>query len=425
MLQRALGAKCRARGSFLRQIISSAMVVFWGTDLAAQLSPPSIHHFSEQRERLIREILAPNGITDSRVLQAIRQTDRHAFVLPEHRDQAYFDRALPIGASQTISSPYIVAVMTQQLEVEADHKVLEIGTGSGYQAAVLSPLAKEVYTIEIVESLGNQAREVLSNLGYSNVFTKIGDGFLGWPEHAPFDRIIVTCSPESVPQPLVDQLTEGGLMIIPVGERYQQMLYLMRKKEGELHQEALKPTLFVPMTGQAEQARQVQADPANPQLINDRFEDSPLESGDIPGWYYQRGLQWRKISEDPNRYGIEFENDVRGRPTHLLQGLALDGRKVRRVRLSTRVMAQNIVAGLDPNELPIVALRLYDENRDLLQTHFLGPFQSSRGWRQENRLFRIPQETREAIVSVGLFGATGTAVFDYVTLESTVGSAKD
>jgi protein-L-isoaspartate(D-aspartate) O-methyltransferase len=406
-----------------------AFVYVWtclqGESLLGQFTPSSIRHFSEQRERLIQEILIPNGISDTRVLQAIRQTDRHEFVLPEHREQAYFDFALPIGSSQTISSPYIVAVMTQELDVQEDHKVLEIGTGSGYQAAVLSPLAREVYSIEIVEQLGQQARRVIESLGYSNVFTKIGDGFLGWPEHAPFDRIIVTCSPESVPQPLVEQLSEGGLMIIPVGERYQQMLYLMRKKDGQLHQEALKPTLFVPMTGKAEESRQILADPANPKLLNEQFDDNPLDSGDIPGWYYQRGLTWRRLSEEPARHGIEFENDVPGRPTHLLQGLAMDGRMVPRVRLSTKVMAQNIRPGLDRTELPTVALRLYDENRDLLQTHFLGPFSSARGWREENRIFRIPLETREAIVSVGLFGATGKAVFDYVSLEAVVNKAKE
>jgi protein-L-isoaspartate(D-aspartate) O-methyltransferase len=387
------------------------------SELLGQFSPPSIHSFAERRERLIQEILIPNGITDTRVLQAIRKTDRHEFVSPEHRDQAYFDYSLPIGSSQTISSPYIVAIMTQELDLQENHKVLEIGTGSGYQAAVLSPLAKEVYSIEIVEALGKQAREVFDKLGYQNVFTKIGDGFLGWPEHAPFDRIIVTCSPESVPEPLVEQLVEGGLMVIPVGERYQQMLYLLRKREGKLQQEALRPTLFVPMTGKAEEGRQVQADPANPRLINESFNEATLVGGDVPGWYYQRGLTWRPSSEGSTEHVIEFENDVRGRPTHLLQGVALDGRMVSRVRLSCKVMTQNVIPGLDQTELPVVALRLYDENRDLLQTHFLGPFLSGRGWREENRIFRIPPEAREAIISIGLFGATGKAVFDFVRLE--------
>lgn len=374
--------------------------------------------YSSIRERLISEVLVPGGVTDKRVLDAIRKTDRHEFVSRELREQAYFDRALPIGESQTISSPYIVAVMTQELDTKEDQKVLEIGTGSGYQAAVLSPLVKEVYSIEIVPELGKQAKKVLDSLGYKNVFTKVGDGFLGWKEHAPFDRIIVTCSPEDVPKPLVDQLVEGGLMVIPVGERYQQMLYLMRKKDGKLEREALRPTLFVPMTGEAEDNRRVQADPTKPKLINGDFDEPLLKSGDVPGWYYQRGLKWVTDTKHSGHY-VEFENDSRGRPTNLLQGLGLDGRQVRKVKLSAHIKYSDVKPGVDKTELPAVTIRFYDEKRALLGTQFLGPFQgTTRDWKTESRTFRVPLEAREAIVSVGLFGATGKASFDKVELEA-------
>src|SRR5581483_9449123 len=149
------------------------------------------------------------------------------------------------GDKQTISPPYIVAYMTELLDPQPDDKVLEIGTGSGYQAAVLSPLVKEVYTIEIVESLGKAAAKRLKDLKYKNVFCKVGDGYLGWPEHAPFDKIIVTCSPENVPKPLVEQLKDGGKMIIPLGERYQQVFHLFEKQNGELKATRLGNTLFV------------------------------------------------------------------------------------------------------------------------------------------------------------------------------------
>ena len=152
--------------------------------------------------------------------------------------------------------------------------MLEIGTGSGYQAAVLSPLVKEVYSIEIVESLGKHAQQTLKRLKYTNVFVKIGDGYLGWPEHAPFDKIIVTCSPEKVPQPLIDQLKEGGRMIIPVGERYQQVFHLLKKQDGKLINEALRPTLFVPMTGKAEESRAGPARPAASQVDQRRLRGS-------------------------------------------------------------------------------------------------------------------------------------------------------
>src|SRR5437660_10206658 len=163
--------------------------------------------FQVWRHKLVDEILVPAGIKDPRVVQAMKDTPRHEFVPLEHRAKSYYDMGLPIGNSQTISSPLIVSQMTQALKPQATDKVLEIGTGSGYQAAVLSSLVKDVYTIEIVEPLGKRARQAL--LGYKNVHTRIGDGFKGWPEAAPFNKIIVTCSPEHVPQPLVDQLADG------------------------------------------------------------------------------------------------------------------------------------------------------------------------------------------------------------------------
>ncbi len=396
------------------------LAAVFDTSVLAQSGFPPASNYQAAREQLIKEVLIPGGVTDERVLSAIRNTERHEFVPPNVRNEAYFDRALPIGSAQTISSPYIVAIMTQELDTRPEHKVLEIGTGSGFQAAVLSPLVKEVYSIEIVPELGKQAKRVLDSLRYENVFTKIGDGFKGWQEHAPFDRIIVTCSPEDVPQPLIDQLAEGGLMVIPVGERYQQTLYLMRKKAGKLEREALRPTLFVPMTGTAEEKRKVHADPANPQMVNGDFEDEPLESGDIPGWYYQQGLS--RFESDENlvsgKFYVEFQNDVQGRPTHLLQGVALDGRLVKRVKLSAVLRLQDVYPGLEQSELPSISLRFYDERRALLGTQWLGMSRGTRGWKKESRIFRVPTEAREAIVSIGLFGATGKAAFDNVHLEA-------
>ncbi|HEY6564014.1 MAG TPA: protein-L-isoaspartate(D-aspartate) O-methyltransferase, partial [Pirellulaceae bacterium] len=230
------------------------------------------------RKKLIHDELIPAGLTHPRVIESLLATPRHEFVPRAQRELAYFDMALPIGAEQTISSPLIVGMMTEALDPQPTDRVLEIGTGSGYQAAVLSPLVADVYSIEIVPSLGKRAKRTLERLGYTNIRVKIGDGYLGWPEAAPFDKIIVTCSPENVPEPLQNQLREGGRMIIPVGERYQQTLYRLAKTDGKLVREALQPTLFVPMTGRAESERDVQPDPARPTLINGSFE-SPSESG--------------------------------------------------------------------------------------------------------------------------------------------------
>ncbi len=407
----------------LRQFITViTLTITAGINLASQsfgqVGLPPFSGFDAAREQLINEVLIPGGVTDVQVLSAIRSTPRHEFVAPNQRGEAYYDRALPIGSSQTISSPYIVAIMTQELKTKPEHKVLEIGTGSGYQAAVLSPLVKEVYSIEIVPELGNQAKRVLNSLGYKNVFTKVGDGYLGWPEHAPFDRIIVTCSPEDVPQPLIEQLAEDGLIVVPVGERYQQMLYLMRKRDGKLEKEALRPTLFVPMTGEAEDNRKVQADPSRPQLINGDFEEPPLENGHMPGWYYQRGLIWGTHDESPSgKHFVSFENDRQGRPTNLLQGLALDGRKVPRVKLSASVKTTDVKVGLDASELPAVTVRFFDDQRNLLETQWLGPFRGTHGWKPHERVIRVPNQAREAIVSIGLFGATGTASFDSIVLK--------
>ncbi|HEV3021593.1 MAG TPA: protein-L-isoaspartate(D-aspartate) O-methyltransferase, partial [Pirellulales bacterium] len=230
--------------------------------------------WNDARERMVDENIVAAGVTDERVIAAMRAVERHEFVTPDQRSQAYLDMCLPIGHGQTISPPYMVASMSQRLALREADKVLEIGTGSGYQAAVLSGLVADVYTIEIVAPLARRATATLRRRGYRNVHTRTGDGFQGWPEHAPYDKIIVTCSPEKVPQPLIDQLKEGGRMMVPVGERYQQVLYLFRKANGKLEAEALEPTMFVPMIGAAEAQREVKYDPARPALVNGRFDEA-------------------------------------------------------------------------------------------------------------------------------------------------------
>lgn len=375
--------------------------------------------FAMQRQRLVEDIILPGGIKDPRVVEAIRQTPRHEFVDPAHRQAAYADMALPIGEGQTISSPYIVAVMTEVLDPQPTDRVLEIGTGSGYQAAVLAPLVDQVYTIEIVESLGRQADRVLKRLGYENVHVRLGDGFKGWPEAAPFDKIIVTCSPEDVPMPLVEQLAEGGLMVIPVGERYQQTLTLMRKQDGQLQRQALRPTLFVPMTGRAEEERQVLIDPRYPALVNGDFEEPADDPSQPPGWYYGRGVRLTQDEHAPAGGTVaEISNTVTGQPALLIQGLALDGRHVRRVRLSGHVWLENVQPGKLADELPMIGLQILDEKRQRIAHYWLGPWQGSSRWRKETRVLAVPSEAREALLSIGLFGATGTIRFDALSIEA-------
>jgi protein-L-isoaspartate(D-aspartate) O-methyltransferase len=207
--------------------------------------------YAAARKRMVLQQLAAPGrdLTNQAVLEAMGKVPRHEFVPRAQRDEAYADHPLPIGHGQTISQPYIVAYMTEQLVPKPTDRVLEIGTGSGYQAAVLATLVKQVYTIEIVEPLARQAEADLKRLGYTNVSVRAGDGYQGWPEAAPFDAIVVTCAPEDIPSPLVDQLKEGGRMIIPVGPLYDQNLYLLRKQGGKVQRQAVLAVRFVPMTG--------------------------------------------------------------------------------------------------------------------------------------------------------------------------------
>ena len=208
-----------------------------------------------QREIMVREQIAGRGITDSATLHAMRAVPRHEFLPLRLRGEAYADYPLPIGHGQTISQPYIVAFMTEVICPRPGDKILEIGAGSGYQAAVLAHTGAEVYTVEIIEPLAELARQNLERLGYKNARVIHGDGFRGWPEHAPFDAIVVTCAPDKIPTNLVAQLKDGGRMIIPVGGGMEQQLILLRKRGEVIENQSVMPVRFVPMTGEAESAK--------------------------------------------------------------------------------------------------------------------------------------------------------------------------
>lgn len=219
------------------------------------------------RRRMVQRHLVERGLKDPRVLEAFRTVPRHKFLPPETRRLAYDDESIPIGEGQTITPPFDVAFMTEALQPKPTDKVYEVGTGSGYQASILSRLVKEVYSVEIHEPLGKRAAAVIKELGYDNIHTRVGDGYAGWPEAAPFDAIIVTCAPEAIPQPLIDQLKDGGRMVIPIGNRFNQVVHLIEKHGARLTDRQLRPTLFVPMTGQAQREaaeKRQQAQPKDP-----------------------------------------------------------------------------------------------------------------------------------------------------------------
>jgi protein-L-isoaspartate(D-aspartate) O-methyltransferase len=235
--------------SFLVLIL---LIIIGCSDMSRKEKTPTSSNFTEQREEMVKYQIKARGVNDKRVLTAMLKVPRHLFVQENLQNRAYADEPLPIGSGQTISQPYIVAYMTEQIDIDENEKVLEIGTGSGYQAAILGEIAREVFTIEIVPELGKKASEILQRLNYGNVHVRIGDGYLGWPEEAPFDAIIVTAAPDHIPQPLVDQLKVGGRMMIPVGEFSQDLILLERTEKG-IERKRKIPVRFVPMTGEAEE----------------------------------------------------------------------------------------------------------------------------------------------------------------------------
>lgn len=215
---------------------------------------PRFSERQKERHQMVKEGVAERGVTDQQVLKTMRHVPRHLFVPQNYQQYAYQNRPLPIGNGQTISQPFIVGLMTQMLDLQAGEKVLEIGTGSGYQAAVLSEITPYVYTIEIIRELGLQARNRFEKLGYSTIKTKIGDGYKGWPKYAPFDAIILTAAPEEVPDPLIKQLKKGGVLVAPLGDsdEIQMLTRVTKSKDGEINIQRKLPVRFVPMTGKAQ-----------------------------------------------------------------------------------------------------------------------------------------------------------------------------
>ena len=216
---------------------------------------PIQDQYTLKRDKMVTDQIISRNVKNNLVLSAMRKVPRHEFVREQDKKYAYEDTPLEIGEDQTISQPYIVALMTELLELKGEEKVLEIGTGSGYQAAILAEIAKEVYTIEIIEPLADNAQKTLKRLGYNNIAVKWGDGYQGWKEHAPFDEIIVTAAPDHIPQPLIDQLKVGGRLVIPVGSMFQK-LELITKTDKGIIEKSIIPVRFVPMTGEAQRKKE-------------------------------------------------------------------------------------------------------------------------------------------------------------------------
>ena len=372
--------------------------------------------WANARDWMVESELATAGIKDPAVLAAMREVPRHEFVPVGLRPYAYIDTTLPIGEGQTISPPFIVAWMTEQLEPLPTDRVLEIGTGSGYQAAVLSRLVKDVYSIEIHASLARTAKQAIERVGYGNVHTRCGDGFRGWPEVAPFDKIIVTCSPEKVPEPLAEQLREEGRMLIPVGEGFQQELCVMVKQNGKLVVAARTPTYFVPMTGRADALRSAASDEPLTWLANGDFEEQ-LEPGVPAGWYYLRlaALEAGGASGEQGHY-VRFANKVPGLRSHVLQSIGVDGGQVSQLTVQTWVKATGVEPAnkADPAGGGKLTVSFFDADRQTIGQSTVGLWRGSFDWRCQNGVVKVPLTAFGATIAVGLFGATGELSIDEI-----------
>jgi protein-L-isoaspartate(D-aspartate) O-methyltransferase len=370
--------------------------------------------YDRARERMVSEYLVKEGIKNRRVLAAMGRVPRHEFVPLSQRPRAYEDSSLLVGYKQTITWPFVVAFMTESLDPQPTDRVLEIGTGTGYQAAVLSLLVDEVYSIEIIPALGKSAEKRLQRLGYKNVKTKIGDGYLGWPERAPFDKIILTCSPEKIPQPLVDQLKEGGRMVLPLGNRYEQALTMLEKKNGRFERRDLLPTIFVPMTGRSDRERTIKFDPLHPRIRNGSFEERDAKGG-VADWYYQLQMKPNETDAPEGQVCLQFDNDEPGRRSHALQAMGVDGSRIGKLRFELKYRAQKIADGPEPFDKAGLQVSFHNFRRlmgDVIAVHCIG----SSDWRVAAGTVPVPEEAREIVVRIGLNGATGRLLLDDISL---------
>lgn len=377
--------------------------------IAFALEGSGIDDSTRARQLMVDQIREDEGIEGENVLEAMREVPREWFVPKRLRSMAYYDLALPIGHGQTISPPSMVARMIDQLRPQPTDRVLEVGTGTGYQAAVLSRLVSEVCTVEIKPRLARQARANMDRLGRTNVWVKTGDGYLGWPERAPFDCIVVACSPEKVPLPLTEQLREGGRMVIPLGQGYDQMLYLLTKTGGVLSREAVIPTVFVPMTGRAELQR---TEAIGAGMVNTSFEEVIPGTMRPRGWYHQRQLISVEGSAPHLRRYVRFDNVTPGRTAEASQAFSLDGRQVRSLVCSGWVKGYCIEPGSGARERASIVIAFYDAKRVQIGAAVVGEWLGTFEWEHSSAGVSVPSATREAIMRVGLCGATGSLSVD-------------
>lgn len=385
---------------------------------------PALHaqsnaqNIANARRRMVAEEIQPHGIQDARLLDAMREVPREQFLPLNKRSVAYLNIAITFGEGHVMLPPLVTAHMIEQLEPKYSDKVLVVGTGTGYSSALLSRITNKVYTVEIDRATAATAEETFKRVKYDNISLKVGDGFEGWKEHAPFQKIIVECSPENVPQPLLEQLDEGGLLLIPIGVDFDQTMHLYKKVNGELSSISAWPTLLVPMKGRAEELKSSSDQPRVPAINNGGFEELLEGTKDVPvGWSYLR--QGRVIEDNLSPEGkrcLQFTNETPGNAAMALQAFPVDGKTTSEITLSFRVMGKEIRPGQTRQQLPRVEVTFFDEKRRPVGGDWVGGWYMNFDWVKKDRRFTVPRLAKFAIVQLTMEGATGEIRFDDIRL---------
>lgn len=380
---------------------------------------PGLEAFKVAREKMVREELTAQGIKNDRVLRAMGQVPREQFLPLTKRKFAYLDMPIPIGEAQYMPPPLRTADLLEQIDPQPSDKVLVVGTGSGYGPGVLSRIVREVYAIEIVPELAREAAATFQRLKYSNITSKQGDGFAGWAEHAPYDKMLVECAPESVPPPLVEQLKEGGVLVIPVGEHFQQTLFKYRKQNGKLTVEQSRPTLFLPMIGKAKFLQTTDTAAQEPQILNPSFETEFEGDKNLPAnWYFVKQAQVIEYPTAPNgKRVLWFKNETPGHASIAIQGFACDGRKVKLLTITLNVKVKSVIRGQNLEQLPRLEIMYLNENNRAIHHDFIGPWFLTGDWTEQQARFQVPPQARAALIRIGLLGATGEAWFDNLRMK--------
>lgn len=399
-------------------LLSLAAGLFLVLEPAETLGQSGLRTLAEARRLMVAEEIEAQGIENERLLAAMREVPREQFLPLNKRHLAYLNVAVTYGEGQVVLPPLVTAHSIEQLDPQKTDKVLVVGTGSGYSSAVLSRLAREVYSVEINPEIAKEAEETLRHLKYTNVKIRSGDGFEGWKEHAPYQRIIVECSPESVPRPLVDQLVEGGTLLIPVGDEFDQTMHRCKKENGQLVTLSLWPTLLLPMKGKAEELRSQSEMPREPSLLNGGFEELVEGTTDLPNnWFYVRQ---GRVVDDPlcpeGKRALQLVNTTPGAAAVALQAFPVDGKKIAELSLSFRIRGIDVRPGQNRGQLPRVEIRFFDEKRRFVGGDWTGGWNMTFDWVKKERLFAVPRQAKFAVIRISLGGGTGEIRFDNLKL---------